>query len=219
MAIVYCTTNIVSGKKYIGSHNGKKPNYLGSGVNFTQAIKKYGKENFVRQTLWEGPNEFRYEMEEYWIDYFDAYKNQMFYNMTEKGVGRITGFKMKQESIDKRLEKMDFSFLSDPKVISKRINNINWKKQSLKRTLNTDYSKIDYSKHTCKQMNTPEIISKRNEKILKPILQYDLKGNLIKEWKSATEVMKKLNFNKGAINNCLKNRTKSSYSFIWKYKK
>jgi hypothetical protein len=39
MAIIYCTTNKINGKKYIGSHNGNKSSYLGSGVNLTKAIK------------------------------------------------------------------------------------------------------------------------------------------------------------------------------------
>jgi len=111
MIIVYCTTNKVNGKKYIGSHNGNKPSYLGSGVNLTQAIKKYGKENFIRQTLWEGPSEFRYEMEEYWIAYFDAAKNQMFYNATEKGVGAgwSKGKKRGQSSLKGKKRKIDYS--------------------------------------------------------------------------------------------------------------
>jgi hypothetical protein len=92
-SIVYCTTNKINGKKYIGSSNLNKPNYFGGGTYIREAIKKYGKENFTKQILWEGPSEFRYEMEEYWIAYFDAAKNQMFYNATEKGVGMILGTK------------------------------------------------------------------------------------------------------------------------------
>ena len=49
----------------------------------------------------------------------------------------------------------------------------------------------------------------------KPILQYDLEGNFIKEWQSAADVGKKAS---KAINNCLKGRTKTAYNYIWKYK-
>ena len=49
----------------------------------------------------------------------------------------------------------------------------------------------------------------------KPILQYDLDGNFIREWPSATDVGKE--FRKG-INNCLKGRAKTSYGYIWRYK-
>jgi hypothetical protein len=51
ISIIYCTTNKINGKKYIGSHNKRKLNYLGSGTDLKQAIKKYGKENFTRQIL------------------------------------------------------------------------------------------------------------------------------------------------------------------------
>ena len=55
----------------------------------------------------------------------------------------------------------------------------------------------------------------RNEKFKKPILQYDLNGNFIKEWPSATDVGKEANDN---ICKCLKGKTKTAYGFVWKYK-
>ena len=53
----------------------------------------------------------------------------------------------------------------------------------------------------------------------KSILQYDTNGILIKEWKSLSEASKKLNISKPAICHCLKNKSKTSNGFIWKYKK
>ena len=49
----------------------------------------------------------------------------------------------------------------------------------------------------------------------KPILQYDLYGNFIREWECAYDVGKEVN---GGINNCLKGRRKTAYGFLWKYK-
>ena len=49
---VYCTTNILNNKKYIGSHSGHiNDDYLGSGVILKKSIKKYGKSNFIKQIL------------------------------------------------------------------------------------------------------------------------------------------------------------------------
>ena len=55
----------------------------------------------------------------------------------------------------------------------------------------------------------------RTEKTKKPILQYDLDGNFIREWSSATDVGKELQAN---IWCCLRGRTKSAYGYKWKYK-
>lgn len=54
--IVYKTTNKVNGKFYIGVHKTNKENdfdgYYGSGTLLKKAIKKYGKHNFCRETIY-----------------------------------------------------------------------------------------------------------------------------------------------------------------------
>ena len=59
----------------------------------------------------------------------------------------------------------------------------------------------------------------RNEKVANslkiPIIQFDLDGNFIKEWGSATDVGREV---KGHICHCLNGRRKSAYGSIWKYK-
>ena len=53
---------------------------------------------------------------------------------------------------------------------------------------------------------------------IRPVLQYDLQGNFIKEWKSATEAANLLLIKRNNIvANCRKCSI-SSYGFIWKYK-
>jgi hypothetical protein len=51
--LLYKTTNLINGKTYIGIHQTKNINdgYLGSGLYFLRAVKKYGKENFKREIL------------------------------------------------------------------------------------------------------------------------------------------------------------------------
>ena len=52
MFIVYETTCLVNGKKYIGVHQQETDDdYLGSGKSIVYAIKKYGKNKFIRETL------------------------------------------------------------------------------------------------------------------------------------------------------------------------
>jgi hypothetical protein len=51
--IVYKTTNLINNKIYIGVHSYKKyMGYIGSGTYITNAIKKYGKENFRFEILY-----------------------------------------------------------------------------------------------------------------------------------------------------------------------
>lgn len=53
----------------------------------------------------------------------------------------------------------------------------------------------------------------------KPILQYDLQGNFIKEFISQIEASKELNINSCAINNCLRKGFNSTCGgYKWKYK-
>lgn len=56
------------------------------------------------------------------------------------------------------------------------------------------------------------------ENNLIPVLQYDLQGNLVKEWRSGKEASLYLKINKQSICNALKNRAKSAYGYVWKYK-
>ena len=59
----------------------------------------------------------------------------------------------------------------------------------------------------------------RNEKVAnklkKPILQYTLDGELVREWPSATDVGQEV---KGNIRHCLRGEQKTAYNYIWKYK-
>jgi group I intron endonuclease len=49
--IIYKTTNLINGNFYIGQDSKNNPNYLGSGTLLNKAIKKYGKENFVKEII------------------------------------------------------------------------------------------------------------------------------------------------------------------------
>lgn len=51
----------------------------------------------------------------------------------------------------------------------------------------------------------------------KPILQYDLQGNFVREWKSVIYAIKSTKIS--SISNCLKLKIKTAGGYIWKYKK
>jgi len=83
--IVYLTTNLVNGKLYLGSHAAGDPTYLGSGLLLQNAIKKYGKHNFIRETLYEGS--CCRDVEEFLLHLFDCANNPLFYNLKNYAIG------------------------------------------------------------------------------------------------------------------------------------
>jgi hypothetical protein len=53
---------------------------------------------------------------------------------------------------------------------------------------------------------------------LKPLLQYDLQGNFIKEWFCVSKCSKELGIHISNICNCIKGKRKTAGGFKWKYK-
>lgn len=90
--IIYCTTNLINFKKYIGQDSNNNPNYFGSGLIIKRAIEKYKKENFKKEILcYCNSLEELNEMEDYYIDYYSAVKSPLFYNI--KPGGNKPGYK------------------------------------------------------------------------------------------------------------------------------
>ena len=104
---IYITTNLVNGKKYLGQRKYSKgwESYLGSGVAFKKALKKYGKENFKREIIVEAEtaeelNQFEKELS---IKY-DVVNSDNWYNLCYGG-GATTGYVFSEESKRKMSEK------------------------------------------------------------------------------------------------------------------
>ena len=57
-----------------------------------------------------------------------------------------------------------------------------------------------------------------NGKKSKPVLQFDLDGNFIKEWPSMMEIQRQLGYSCSFICRCCRGKAKTAYGFIWKYK-
>jgi len=72
-----------------------------------------------------------------------------------------------------------------------------------------------YEYNNCHFMEMYENNSKAH---CRPVLQYDLKGNFIKEWKSLTDANTILNINKSNICSCCNGKYRQSGGYIWRYK-
>lgn len=63
-----------------------------------------------------------------------------------------------------------------------------------------------------------EWIKNNGESIKKPIIQYSLNGQFIKEWSSAKDVELELGLSRKNISSNLREKSLSAFGFIWKYK-
>ena len=83
--LIYKTTNLVNGKIYVGKDGHGNDNYLGSGTILKQAIKKYGRKNFKKETLEVCDGSNWVEREIYWISKLDARNKDVGYNIAKGG--------------------------------------------------------------------------------------------------------------------------------------
>ena len=95
---VYVTRNLLNGKIYVGIHTCWRKHYLGSGVYLNNAIRKHGKESFVRTTIDEFDSlDVGLAKERYWIEKLNS-KYPSGYNLNDGGGGN---FNPVQETRDK----------------------------------------------------------------------------------------------------------------------
>lgn len=86
---IYKTTNLVNNKIYIGQHHASifEPNrYIGSGLLITEAINKYGFDNFKCELLAECESaEELNNLEQFYIKKFNSQNLEIGYNIAAGG--------------------------------------------------------------------------------------------------------------------------------------
>ena len=149
--IVYRTENLINKKFYYGVHNtAEDDGYLGSGTALTNAISKYGKENFKRRTVAEfETKEEAYELERLIVDERLTRRNDC-YNISIGGYGGNTG---NYESVAEKLTGRKYSEdhkkkISDSKK-GKALSESHKKKisESTKGDKNHFYGRVDNSRN------------------------------------------------------------------------
>jgi hypothetical protein len=77
--VIYEIINTVNNKRYIGKDKHNNPNYFGSGRLINKAIKKYGKDKFIKIILeYCDSEEHMCEQERYWIRIADAQHSDLY---------------------------------------------------------------------------------------------------------------------------------------------
>jgi len=113
---IYKTINLINGKFYIGKHQTCDPfdNYLGSGKQLKQAIKKYGRKNFKKEILFDFETEEEMNQKEKEIITEDFVNSDDNYNLGIGGEGGAnfkgkthseeTKAKMKAKALERKLK-------------------------------------------------------------------------------------------------------------------
>jgi hypothetical protein len=213
--IVYLTTNLINGRKYIGKDTRNRPSYLGSGKILKQAIKKYGKKNIKKEILAHANNvkELEY-LEKYYIRYYNADDSIDFYNIMGGGTGGKT--------IDQSFKKVKvYQFTITGDFIRE------WDSaKDAANYLNIDRSKIvtacrtgnSCSEFLWSKTNTFININNIKHRHICKIIQLSKSSVILKEWDNLGDIERNLGFNRANIHKCLKNKAKTMYGFKWKYK-
>lgn len=185
-----------------------------------RSINKYGIENLRFEILEYCDSEKCIEIEDKWLQYY--IQNHNVYNINKihpSKLGYITSEKTKKKISESRDKKKVYQFDFDGNLVKEWIcfNHILKEfptgSSSIWRCLNnlqqTGYNYIwSYNdKFEFKSFNQS-----------KPILQYDLNDNFIKEWKSAKEASEHLCIQQNSISLCCRNKRKKAGNFNWKFK-
>ena len=162
-----------------------------------RSLEKHGFDNHSFEIIYEGDliNEELNKLEIYYIGYYNSFNgnNKEGMNLTLGGEGML-GKKHSEETKKKISENR--KKVGKTEKHQQAIDNMRGKKL----------------------LKTKEWIDKNAESIKKAILQYDLDGNFIKEWKSGQDVENELGLSRKNISKNLTNKTKKAYGYVWKYK-
>ena len=158
------------------------------------SIKKYGIENHIFEIIEECILECLDEREIYWISYYDCVEKGL--NLKHGGEGGIQS----QEIKDKKSKSM----------LGKKASLETKQKMSQSKKGHSMYNEVWRQK-----MKESTWKSGTNSK---PILQFDLEWNFIKEYVSSAEAKKSLGVKSTSINNALLGINKTAHGYYWKYK-
>jgi group I intron endonuclease len=215
--------------------------YIGQAVNFQQRYYYYltapfkdqprikesfdkfkGIENHKFEIIEECSIKLLDKRELYWGNHFNVLgeyglncrlghgKGKLRESTKQKISKALTGKKQSSETIEKRRLK-----LTGQKRTKESCKLMSEKKIGFKITWG---DKIKESKKLNPYKPSFKHIGNIKKSLNKSIIQYDLKGNMIKEYESATMAMKITGIKNDNICCCLKEKSKSAGGFVWKYK-
>lgn len=219
---IYCFTNKLNGKKYVGQSrqlNRRYHGHINDAMNpdraktdssvFHAALRKYGIENFDYQILEECKASELNEREIYWIKELHSYILEDGYNLTYGGDNFTPNYYFSSEDL--------LHYWNDLKLTVTQIYKTygSTGKKIREQLIELGISKEEIEQRTYEKRL--EIIQKGIPKRLRKINQYDLEGNFIQSFNSLTEAAKSVNGNKGNISQVANGKYQTAYGYKWKY--
>ena len=163
------------------------------------AMTKYGKDNFFIEQLEECDDALLDEREQYWISHFDSFNDG--YNATLGGANNFTMSSKVQEVLD---------IWNQGKTVNKIVEETGLNVETVRSYLNKN------------GITHEDIRARANQAIKKsrskPVLQFDLEGNFVREWESTMAAERALGINHRNISAVCNGKRKTCEKFIWKYK-
>lgn len=221
--IIYCTTNLKNGKKYIGKmvfqYNSKDRAYLGSGIRLVRAIKKYGRENFIRETLCECNNRADLnEMEKYYIGYYNAINSDLFYNLASGGEGgNLAKYKNFKKIARYALDGKFIDSFENAKEVERKL--INYNHKSVLRSCWRIKNKYkDYIFRFYDETLGNDIAAYRSTQgdyLATKVLQLTQTGEILESFRSISEAYRLTQINN--ISACVRGVQKSAGGYLWRY--
>jgi hypothetical protein len=132
-------------------------------------------------------------------------------NMTDGGDG-IIGYVPSKEHIEK-IKKRMIGRVQSESEIQKRIESRKGyvHSEETKKKMSNSHKGKRVSKEHLKKLQKGQILANS-----KPIEQYDLLGNFIESWESATVAARQLGLHPTSIRHCVQGKTKTSGGYFWK---
>ena len=196
-----------SGKCYIGraSHLYSRLNKYKNGHNngqhaISRAIEKYGWDNMTVEILWQtnstiNINDILNELERDFISLYDCLSPNG-YNI-QSGGNNFTISKDGKERLSRAMRTV-----------------ANGRDSKYHRALSDSGKKTRFKKGRAPNKKAMEKLAKKLSKV---VIQFDINGKFIREWKSNAEASRQLNISSGSISRCCNGQYKQAKGFIWKY--
>lgn len=192
---VYCHTNKINDKKYIGitcQNPRRRWGLKGQGYKtqyFKRAIEKYGWDNFKHEVLFENLLEEEAKLKEIELILLNKTKDKNFgYNMTDGGDGTcgiIISEETRKNLRESHLGQVAWNkgmkgqyVQSEPSIVSRKLK---WQDEEY-------YKKQMLSHIGNKHSYETKIKISKNNKKSKKIFQIDLCGKIVKVWNSMAEI-------------------------------